>query len=90
MKNLFQTEHRVAAVHSLAALHTGGRILHQRKAALRTPFCRLLSMAAKFFLFTLQRTIFSQNAGIEMRNFQKICAPAFAKAGARCICGYEI
>ena len=25
-----------------------------------------------------------------MRNFQKICAPAFAKAGARCICGYEI
>ena len=25
-----------------------------------------------------------------MRNFQKICAPAFAKAGARYICGYEI
>ena len=25
-----------------------------------------------------------------MRNFQKICAPAFAKAGARCICGYKI
>ena len=22
--------------------------------------------------------------------YQKICAPAFAKAGARCICGYEI
>jgi hypothetical protein len=28
-------------------------------------------MAAKFFPFTLQRTIFSQNAGIEMRYFQK-------------------
>ena len=36
MKNLFQIEHRIAAVHSLAALHTGGLILHQRKAALRT------------------------------------------------------
>ena len=56
----------------------------------RTPFCRLLSMAAKIFPFTLQRTFLSQNAGIKMRNFQKICAPAFAKAGARCICGYEI
>ena len=33
---------------------------------------------------------FSQNAGIETENFQKICAPAFAKAGAHCICGYEI
>jgi len=44
----------------------------------------------KFFPFTLQRTFFSQNAGIEMKNFQKICAPAFAKAGAHCICGYEI
>jgi len=39
---------------------------------------------------TLQRTFLSQNAGIKMRNFQKICAPAFAKAGACCICGYEI
>lgn len=28
MKNLFQTEHRIAAVHSIAALHAGGRILH--------------------------------------------------------------
>ena len=34
MKNLFQTEHRIAAVHSLAALHAGGRLLHQRKAAI--------------------------------------------------------
>ena len=41
-------------------------------------------------LLTFQRTFLRQNAGIEMRNFQKICAPAFAKAGARCICGYEI
>ena len=32
MKNLFQTEYRIAAVHSLAALHAGGRILHQRQA----------------------------------------------------------
>ena len=28
MKNLFQIEHRIAAVYSLAALHVGGRILH--------------------------------------------------------------
>ena len=34
MKNLFETEHRIAAVHSLAALHAGGRLLHQRKAAI--------------------------------------------------------
>ena len=33
----------------------------------------------KFFPFTLQRTFLSQNAGIEMRNFQKICAPALRK-----------
>ena len=37
---------------------------------------------------TLQRTFLRRNAGNEMKNFQKICAPAFAKAGARCICGY--
>ena len=35
MKNLFQTEYRIAAVHSLAALHAGGRIFHQCKATLR-------------------------------------------------------
>ena len=34
MKNLFQTEYRIAAVHSLAALHAGGRIFHQRQAAI--------------------------------------------------------
>jgi len=34
MKNLFQIEHRIAAVYSLAALHAGGRILHQRQAAI--------------------------------------------------------
>ena len=34
MKNLFQIEHRIAAVHSLAALHAGGRIFHQRQAAI--------------------------------------------------------
>lgn len=34
MKNLFQTEYRIAAVHSLAALHAGGRIFHQRQATL--------------------------------------------------------
>ena len=34
MKNLFQAEHRIAAVHSLAALHAGGRIFHQRQAAI--------------------------------------------------------
>ena len=34
MKNLFQTEYCIAAIHSLAALHAGGRILHQRQAAL--------------------------------------------------------
>ena len=34
MKNLFQTEHHIAAVHSLAALHAGGRIFHQRQATL--------------------------------------------------------
>ena len=33
MKNLFQTEYCIAAIHSLAALHAGGRILHQRQAA---------------------------------------------------------
>lgn len=27
MKNLFQTEYRIAAVYSLAALHAGGRII---------------------------------------------------------------
>lgn len=27
---------------------------------------------------------------VETKDFQKMCAPAFAKAGARCICGYEI
>jgi len=47
-------------------------------------------MAAKIFPFTLQRTFLIQNTGIKMKNFQKICAPAFAKAGARYICGYEI
>ena len=26
----------------------------------------------------------------QQKNFQKACAPAFTKAGARCICGYEI
>lgn len=35
MKILFQTEHRLAAVHSLAALHAGRRILHKREIALR-------------------------------------------------------
>lgn len=34
MKNLFQTEHHIAAVHSLAALHAGGLIFHQRQAAI--------------------------------------------------------
>ena len=34
MKNLFQIEYRIAAVYSLAALHAGGRILHQRQAAI--------------------------------------------------------
>ena len=34
MKNLFQIEHRIAAVYSLAALHAGGRIFHQRQAAI--------------------------------------------------------
>ena len=34
MKNLFQTEYRFAAVYSPAALHAGGRILHQCKATL--------------------------------------------------------
>ena len=34
MKNPFQTEHRIAAVHSLAALHAGRRIFHQRQAAI--------------------------------------------------------
>ena len=34
MKNLFQIEHRIAAVYSLAALHAGGRILHQRQVAI--------------------------------------------------------
>lgn len=34
MKNLFQTEYRIAAVYSLAALHAGGRIFHQRQAAI--------------------------------------------------------
>ena len=34
MKNLFQTEYRIAAVYSLAALHAGGRIFHQRQATL--------------------------------------------------------
>ena len=33
---------------------------------------------------TLQRTFLRRNAGIETKDFQKICAPAFAKAGARC------
>ena len=44
----------------------------------------------KFFPFTLQRTFLHLNAGIETKDSQKICAPAFAKAGARCIRGYEI
>lgn len=34
MKNLFQPEHHIAAVHSLAALHVGGRIFHQRQTAI--------------------------------------------------------
>ena len=34
MKNLFQTEYRIAAVYSLAALHVGGRIFHQRQATI--------------------------------------------------------
>jgi len=33
-ENLFQIEHRIAAVYSLAALHVGGRIFHQRQAAI--------------------------------------------------------
>jgi len=41
-------------------------------------------------LLTLQRTFLHLNAGIETKDFQKICAPAFAKAGARYIRGYEI
>ena len=34
MKNLFQTEYCIAAIHSLAALHAGGRVFHQRQAAI--------------------------------------------------------
>ena len=34
MKNLFQTEYRIAAVYSLAALYVGGRIFHQRQTAI--------------------------------------------------------
>ena len=48
MKNLFQTEYCIAAIHSLAALHAGGRILHQRQAAI---------------WLLLNRTMLSQKSG---------------------------
>ena len=48
MKNLFQTEYRIAAVYSLAALHAGGRIFHQRKL---------------LYGLLLNRTMLSQKSG---------------------------
>ena len=38
MKNLFQTEYRIAAVYSLAALHAGGRVFHKLQAVIRSTF----------------------------------------------------
>ena len=39
---------------------------------------------------SLYNGLFSSKRRYRNEKFSKICAPAFAKAGARCICGYEI
>ena len=44
----------------------------------------------RFFASHFTTDISSSKRRYRNENLQKICTPAFAKAGARCICGYEI